>query len=62
MMLEHLGHADAARHLQEAFEAVLRDGVRTRDIGGTASTTEFTSAVLSMIDALDSADLARASQ
>jgi tartrate dehydrogenase/decarboxylase/D-malate dehydrogenase len=52
MMLEHLGHAEAARHLQSAFEAVLREGVRTRDIGGTASTTDFTDAVLSMIDAL----------
>ncbi|MEA5455129.1 tartrate dehydrogenase [Sinomonas sp. JGH33] len=51
MMLEHLGHTQAARHLQTAFEAVLRDGVRTRDIGGTASTAEFTEAVLSMIDA-----------
>lgn len=52
MMLDHLGHKGAARHLQAAFEAVLRDGVRTRDIGGTASTSEFTDAVLSMIDTL----------
>lgn len=65
MMLEHLGHGEAAHHLQEAFEAVLRSGVRTRDIGGTASTTGFAAAVVSMIDSLadrDSADLAHAPQ
>ncbi|MEO7016939.1 MAG: tartrate dehydrogenase [Leifsonia sp.] len=64
MMLEHLGHDHAARHLQAAFEAVLRDGVRTRDIGGTASTSQFADAVLSMIDTLadqQSAESPRAS-
>ena len=29
-----------------AFEAALADGVRTRDLGGTAGTDEFTEAVL----------------
>jgi tartrate dehydrogenase/decarboxylase/D-malate dehydrogenase len=46
MMLEHLGEPDAARALTSAFEAALADGVRTRDLGGTASTSEFTDAVL----------------
>ena len=55
MMLEHLGHPEAAAHLQAAFEAALRDGHRTRDVGGTASTTEFTAAVLSAIDTLAAA-------
>ncbi|WP_138417022.1 tartrate dehydrogenase [Sinomonas gamaensis] len=51
MMLEHLGHKEAARHLQSAFESVLRSGGGTRDVGGTSSTAQFTSAVLSSIDA-----------
>ena len=52
MMLEHLGHPDAAAHLQAAFESALRDGHGTRDIGGTATTTEFTTAILTAINAL----------
>ena len=45
MMLEHLGEAAAAADLVAAFEAVLADGTRTPDLGGTASTGEFTDAV-----------------
>lgn len=52
MMLEHLGHPEAASHLQSAFESALRDGRGTRDVGGTSSTKEFTAAVLTAIDAL----------
>ena len=50
MMLDHLGHANAASHLIRAFESVLASGVSTRDIGGTATTDEFTEAVLAVID------------
>ena len=46
MMLEHLGEAEAGAQLIAAFEAALADGVRTGDLGGTASTSEFTEAVL----------------
>ena len=46
MMLEHLGEAEAGAALVAAFEAALADGVRTRDLGGTAGTEEFTEAVL----------------
>ena len=46
MMLEHLGEAAAAATLVSAFEGALSDGVRTRDLGGTAGTDEFTEAVL----------------
>jgi tartrate dehydrogenase/decarboxylase/D-malate dehydrogenase len=46
MMLDHLGRPDAARALMEALEAALAAGTRTPDLGGTASTTEFTEAVL----------------
>jgi tartrate dehydrogenase/decarboxylase / D-malate dehydrogenase len=46
MMLEHLGEAEAARQLIDAFEAALAAGVRTKDLGGTAGTEAFTEAVL----------------
>jgi tartrate dehydrogenase/decarboxylase / D-malate dehydrogenase len=52
MMLEHLGEQAAADEVVAAFEACLRDGIATRDIGGTASTTEFADAVTARIDAL----------
>jgi len=46
MMLDHLGEQAAAAALVAAFEGALAAGVRTRDLGGTASTEEFTKAVL----------------
>ncbi len=45
LMLEHLGEADAARRVMEALEAACRDGIRMRDIGGSASTSEVGDAV-----------------
>jgi tartrate dehydrogenase/decarboxylase/D-malate dehydrogenase len=45
MMLEHLGHADAAAAIMKAIETVLTEGPRTRDIGGTASTQEMGKAI-----------------
>ncbi len=49
MMLEHLGQASAAADLTAAFETVLASGTRTRDLGGTATTEEFTSAVVAAL-------------
>jgi tartrate dehydrogenase/decarboxylase / D-malate dehydrogenase len=46
MMLEHLGQKHAAQRLISAFESALADGVRTRDLGGDASTGDFTAAVI----------------
>lgn len=47
MMLEHLGESAAAVLLRGAIEAVYAKGAHvTRDIGGTASTREFTDAVI----------------
>lgn len=51
MMLEHLGEHDAAASLTAAFEQALSEGVSTRDLGGTASTQEFTDEVLRRISA-----------
>ena len=47
MMLIHLGEKDAAHKLQSAIEFVYREGKHlTGDVGGTASTEEFTEAVV----------------
>ena len=47
MMLDHLGHADAAAAVLSAMETVLADtGVRTGDLGGTATTDEVTAELL----------------
>lgn len=45
MMLEHLGHKEAADAVIRAIETVLTEGPRTRDIGGTASTEEMGKAI-----------------
>ena len=46
MMLDHIGEREAGGRIRAALDGVLTDGsVRTRDLGGTASTTEFTEAV-----------------
>ena len=51
MMLDHIGEADAARRIRAALASVLGAGaVRTRDLGGTASTTEFTDAVCRQVE------------
>jgi len=50
MLLMHLGETDAANKLQNAVEAVYRDGRSlTGDVGGRASTEEFTEAVVKQI-------------
>jgi len=47
LMLDHAGLAELGMHLRMAVRgAVLTDGVRTRDLGGTATTSEITSAIL----------------
>ncbi len=49
MMLEHLGEPVAGRLLMEAVERVCAAGIRTRDVGGTATTAEVTEAVIAAI-------------
>ncbi|MEM7104894.1 MAG: tartrate dehydrogenase [Bacteroidota bacterium] len=47
MMLDHLGELEAKSLLMEAIEETTEEGkVRTRDLGGTASTTETTMAII----------------
>ena len=51
MMLDHLGERERAEHIRAALARVLTEGrVRTRDLGGAASTTEFTEAVCREIE------------
>lgn len=45
LMLDQLGEADAAARVIAALESACADGKRTRDLGGTASTTEVGDAV-----------------
>jgi isocitrate dehydrogenase (NAD+) len=47
MMLTHMGEEEASHKLKSAIHAVYREGKHlTGDVGGTASTIEFTDAVL----------------
>ncbi len=45
MLLEHLGHPDAAQAIVRAIETVLVEGPRTPDIGGQARTSDLGKAV-----------------
>ncbi len=45
MMLEHLGHPQAASAIVAAIEKVLKEGPRTRDMGGTANTVDVGKAI-----------------
>jgi tartrate dehydrogenase/decarboxylase/D-malate dehydrogenase len=50
LMLEHLGHADAARAVVAGVEAVVADGsVLTPDLGGRASTVEVGKAIAGLV-------------
>jgi isocitrate dehydrogenase (NAD+) len=51
LMLQHLGEVEAAVRVRGALQGVLADGaVRTRDLGGTASTTEFAAAIVRQLE------------
>jgi 3-isopropylmalate dehydrogenase len=50
MMLRHgLGRPDAAVAVESAVDRALQEGLRTRDLGGTASTAEAAQAVLAQL-------------
>ncbi|MGH3383006.1 MAG: tartrate dehydrogenase [Nocardioidaceae bacterium] len=49
MMLDHLGEGEASAELVSAFERCLAAGTRTKDLGGTATTIEFTEAVTAQL-------------
>jgi isocitrate dehydrogenase (NAD+) len=45
LMLRHLDEGAIADRIMKALGATLQSGVKTTDLGGTASTTEFTEAI-----------------
>jgi tartrate dehydrogenase/decarboxylase/D-malate dehydrogenase len=50
LMLAELGESDAATRLWQAVEDVCRDGIRTRDVGGSASTVEVGDAIVKRLE------------
>jgi isocitrate dehydrogenase (NAD+) len=50
LMLDYLGEGQAARRIEQALWKIYQDGKhRTRDLGGSASTQEFTDAVIAAL-------------
>ncbi|AHG91474.1 Isopropylmalate dehydrogenase-like domain protein [Gemmatirosa kalamazoonensis] len=50
MMLDHMGKSDVATRVRGALEGTLKDGRSlTRDLGGAASTDEFTNAIIARL-------------
>ncbi len=50
MMLDHIGEMNAARRVENALHRVYREGKSlTRDVRGTATTAEFTAAVITAL-------------
>jgi tartrate dehydrogenase/decarboxylase / D-malate dehydrogenase len=51
LMLEHLGHAQAGAQVLAAIETLLADphAPKTRDIGGTAGTTDVGQAIAQLL-------------
>jgi isocitrate dehydrogenase (NAD+) len=51
MMLDHLGERPSARRIEAALERVYKEGKHaTRDLGGRATTQEFTDAVIAALE------------
>lgn len=51
LMLEHVGDLTSAARVRGAMEAVLREGkVLTRDLGGTATTAQFTDRLIAKLE------------
>jgi len=50
MMLRYLGEMEAADKIEKALQQVIEQGeVLTKDLGGSASTTEFTEAIIARL-------------
>ncbi|MGH9380169.1 MAG: isocitrate/isopropylmalate dehydrogenase family protein [Thermoanaerobaculia bacterium] len=50
LMLRHLDQAGVADRIEAAIDTTLAQGIRTGDIGGTASTTELTDALVRSVE------------
>jgi tartrate dehydrogenase/decarboxylase/D-malate dehydrogenase len=51
LMLDHLGEGEASARVMSAIEDVCREGLRTRDLGGSATTSEVGDAVARKVSA-----------
>nr|WP_319376774.1 isocitrate/isopropylmalate dehydrogenase family protein [uncultured Methanoregula sp.] len=49
MLLDYMGDKDGSSRVELAITAVLEQGIRTRDLGGSVGTREFGNAVLEML-------------
>jgi len=49
MMLEHLGHSEAGDAIVKAIETVLKEGPRTPDMGGKATTSDVGKAIAAAV-------------
>jgi isocitrate/isopropylmalate dehydrogenase len=48
-MLEHVGYPEAGARVLSALEETLASGMKTRDLGGSATTEEFTGAIVEQL-------------
>jgi isocitrate dehydrogenase (NAD+) len=49
-MLDRIGEGESASRVRLAFEEIVREGkTLTRDVGGTASTSEFAAAIMARL-------------
>jgi len=51
MMLDHVGEVETATRVRNAITATLAKGIRTGDLGGRASTSEFANGVIASLGA-----------
>lgn len=49
LMLDHVGEVEKATRIRSALERTIKDGVRTGDLGGDASTEQFTEAIIARL-------------
>jgi tartrate dehydrogenase/decarboxylase/D-malate dehydrogenase len=49
MMLEHLGHSEAARVIEAAIEVAIGQNIKTFDLGGGATTTDVGKAIAEIV-------------
>lgn len=56
-MLQHIGLHKTRSRIEKALLETLRDGIKTRDLGGKANTKEFMRAIIERLDPLGSDEL-----
>jgi isocitrate dehydrogenase (NAD+) len=51
LLLDHMDRSDVANRIRKALESVVRGEVKTRDMGGEASTAEYTNTIIRTLEA-----------